>query len=244
MNLKFLQRFSAGVLGLGLLIGCGGAVGIGDEGLTPISEVPITEAVTTVVDAPTTTAFIDTRPACSMSAVDPNETNPIGQTVDGLNLIRCIGDWMITQNFPDCGECEGVTPFHIEDNAWKMYDPIYIYCYSVPDDYGPDPEGAAIADSFIFTTLQIAVAGYPCDETNKGYRPESMTEPLMFGDTGPRVTALQQALSDIGFFLISVDGAYGPETISAVMDFQWYHLIPTDGIAGSRVHELLGIAYP
>ena len=47
MNLKFLQRFSAGVLGLGLLIGCGGSVGTGTEGSTTVSEVPITEAVTT-----------------------------------------------------------------------------------------------------------------------------------------------------------------------------------------------------
>jgi hypothetical protein len=29
-----------------------------------------------------------------------------------------------------------------------------------------------------------------------------------------------------------------------VMNFQWYHLIPADGIAGSRIHELLGITYP
>ena len=179
-----------------------------------------------------------------MSAVDPNETNPIGQTIEGLAVLECIGDWMITQNYPDCGECEGVIPFHIEDNAWKMYDPIYAYCYSVPDGYGPEPEGAITGESFIFTTLQIAVAGYPCDETNKGYQPESNSEPLKFGDIGPRVTALQQALSDVGFYLISVDGAYGPETIRAVMNFQWYHLIPTDGIAGSRVHELLGITYP
>ena len=243
MNLKFSQRFSAGVLGMGLLVGCGSAVNTSDDSSTMISEVPITVAVTTVVEIPTTTAVVDARPTCSMSAVDPNQVNPIGQTAEDLQVIECIGDWMITQN-PDCGECEGVTPFHIEDNAWKMFDPMYIYCYSIPDGYGPEPEGAITGESFIFTTLQIAVAGYPCDETNKGYQPESNSEPLKFGDIGPRVTALQQALSDVGFYLISVDGAYGPETIRAVMNFQWYHLIPTDGIAGSRVHELLGITYP
>ena len=244
MNLKFLQRFSVGVLGLGLLIGCGGAVGIGDEGLTPISEVPITEAVTTVVDAPTTTAFIDTRPACSMSAVDPNETNPIGQTVDGLNLIRCIGDWMITQNFPDCGECEGVTPFHIEDNAWKMYDPIYTYCYSVPMGYGPDPEGTPVDQSNIRATIQIAVAGYPCDETDQGYHPESAADQLFYGDTGPRVSALQAALLAAGFLKGPADGEYGPATIKAVMNFQYSQNIPVDGFAGPNTHALLGIAYP
>ena len=157
-------------------VGCGDAATTGDMGSTPISEVPMTEVVPTSVELPTTTVFLDTRPACEISAVDPNQVNPIGQTVDGLNVIRCIGDWMITQNFPECGECEGITPFHIEDNAWKMYDPMYIYCYSVPDDYGPDPEGTPVDQSNILATIQIAVAGYPCDETNQGYHPESAAD--------------------------------------------------------------------
>jgi hypothetical protein len=151
---------------------------------------------------------------------------------------------MITQNFPDCGECEGVTPFHIEDNAWKMYDPIYIYCYSVPDDYGPDPEGATIAESFIMTTIQIAVAGYACDQENKGYQPESATDQLLYGDVGPRVSALQEALIAAGFLEDSADGEYGPATVEAVMNFQYSQNVPVDGIAGPNTHELLGIAYP
>jgi hypothetical protein len=244
MNLKFLQRFSAGVLGLGLLIGCGGAVGIGDEGLTPISEVPITEAVTTVVDAPTTTAVVDARPACSMSAVDPGKVNESGQTAGDLDVVRCIGDWMITQRFPDCGECEGVTPFHIEDNAWKMYEPLYIYCYSVPDGYGPSPEGTPADQSFILSTIQIAVSRYACDQENQGYHSESAADQLLYGDIGPRVSALQEALIAAGFLEDSADGEYGPATVEAVMNFQFSQNVPVDGIAGPNTHELLGIAYP
>lgn len=223
---------------VGLVAGCSSSASTTDDGSALVSDVFSTEAPTTTLEIPTTTAPLGVEPACDLSAVSAD------QDVSGLIKLECIGDWMITQNYPDCGECEGVTPFRIENNAWKMYDPIYAYCYSVPDGYGPDPEGAITGESFIFTTLQIAVAGIACDETNKGYQPESNSEPLKFGDIGPRVTALQQALSDVGFYLISVDGAYGPETIRAVMNFQWYHLIPTDGIAGSRVHELLGIAHP
>ena len=244
MNLKFLRRFNAGVLAVGLLVGCGSSTSTSDEGSTPVTEVPITEASTTSVEMPTTTVFVDTKPACEISAVDPNQVDSMGRSIEGLAVIECIGDWMITQSYPDCGECEGVIPFHLENNEWKMYDPIYVYCYSVPDGYGPELEGAITGESFIFTTLQIAVAGYPCDETNKGYRPESAADQLLFGDIGPRVTALQEALVSTGFLEDVADGQYGPNTIRAVMNFQFSQNIPVDGIAGPNTHALLGIAYP
>jgi hypothetical protein len=243
MNLKFLQRLSVGALAVGLLTGCGSSTSTSDEGSTPASVVPITEASTTSVEMPTTTVFVDTRPACEISAVDPNQVDSMGRSIEGLAVIECIGDWMITQN-ADCLECEGVIPLHIEDNAWKLYDPIYTYCYSVPMGYGPDPEGTPVDQSNIRATIEIAVAGYPCDETDKGYRPESMTEPLMFGDIGPRVAALQEALISQGFLQTSADGEYGPATIRAVMNFQYSQNVSVDGIAGPDTHELLGIAYP
>jgi hypothetical protein len=243
MNLKFLQRLSVGALAVGLLTGCGSSTSTSDEGSTPVSVVPITEASTTSVEMPTTTVFVDTRPACEISAVDPNQVDSMGRSIEGLAVIECIGDWMITQN-ADCLECEGVIPLHIEDNAWKLYDPIYTYCYSVPMGYGPDPEGTPVDQSNIRATIEIAVAGYPCDETDKGYRPESMTEPLMFGDIGPRVAALQEALISQGFLQTSADGEYGPATIRAVMNFQYSQNVSVDGIAGPDTHELLGIAYP
>jgi hypothetical protein len=243
MNVKFLQRLSVGALAVGLLTGCGSSTSTSDEGSTPASVVPITEASTTSVEMPTTTVFVDTRPACEISAVDPNQVDSMGRSIEGLAVIECIGDWMITQNI-DCLECEGVIPLHIEDNAWKLYDPIYTYCYSVPMGYGPDPEGTPVDQSNIRATIEIAVAGYPCDETDKGYRPESMTEPLMFGDIGPRVAALQEALISQGFLQTSADGEYGPATIRAVMNFQYSQNVSVDGIAGPDTHELLGIAYP
>jgi hypothetical protein len=238
MKQEIVRRLGVGAVIVGLLAGCGSSASTTDDGSVPVSGVSNTEASTTTLEITTTTAPLAVKPVCDLSAVSAD------QDVSGLIKLECLGDWMITQSYPDCGECEGVIPVHLENNEWKMYDPIYVYCYSVPDGYGPEPEGAITGESFIFTTLQIAVAGYPCVVTNTGYQPESNSEPLTFGDIGPRVTALQQALSDVGFYLISVDGAYGPETIRAVMNFQWYHLIPTDGIAGSRVHELLGITYP
>jgi hypothetical protein len=243
MNLKFLRWLSAGILGVGLLVGCSGSMGMSYEGSTPISEAPTTEAVTTSDEMPTTTVFVDTRPACEISAVDPSQVDSMGRSIEGLAVIECIGDWMITQNM-DCLECEGVIPLHIEDNAWKLYNSIYAYCYSVPMGYGPDPEGTPVDQSNILSTIQIAVAGYPCDETNKGYRPESAADQLLFGDVGPRVTALQEALVSTGFLEDVADGQYGPNTIRAVMNFQFSQNIPVDGIAGPNTHALLGIAYP
>jgi hypothetical protein len=243
MNFKFLRWLSAGILGVGLIVGCGGSMGMSDEGSTPISEAPTTEAVTTSVEMPTTTVFVDTRPACEISAVDPNQVDSMGRSIEGLAVIECIGDWMITQNI-DCLECEGVIPLHIEDNAWKLYDSIYTYCYSVPMGYGPDPEGTPVDQSNILATIQIAVAGYPCDETNQGYHPESAADQLLYGDTGPRVAALQEALIAKGFLKKSADGEYGPATIRAVMNFQYSQNIPVDGFAGPNTHALLGIAYP
>ena len=243
MNLKFMRWLSAGILGVGLLVGCGGSIGMSDEGSTPISEAPTTEAVPTSVELPTTTVFVDTRPACEISAVDPNQVDSMGRSIEGLAVIKCIGDWMITQSI-DCLECEGVTPLHIEDNAWKLYDPIYTYCYSVPMGYGPDPEGTPVDQSNILATIQIAVAGYPCDETDQGYGPESAADQLLYGDTGPRVAALQEALLAAGFLEGPADGEYGPATIEAVMNFQYSQNIPVDGFAGPNTHALLGIAYP
>ena len=244
MKQQMVRRFGVGALAVGLLAGCGSSTSTSIEGSTPVSEVPITEASPTSVEIPTPSSPVDLRPECLMSAVDPNETNPIGQSIEGLGVLECIGDWMITQSYPDCGNCEGVIPFHIENNAWKMYDPLYVYCYSVPDDYGPDPEGAITGESFIFTTIQIAVAGIPCDETDKGYHPESTADQLLYGDTGPRVAALQEALINVGFLEDSADGSYGPNTIRAVMNFQFSQNVPVDGIAGPNMHELLGITYP
>jgi peptidoglycan hydrolase-like protein with peptidoglycan-binding domain len=67
---------------------------------------------------------------------------------------------------------------------------------------------------------------------------------LLYGDIGPRVTALQEALVSTGFLEDVADGQYGPATIKAVMNFQFSQNIPVDGIAGPNTHALLGIAYP
>ena len=244
MKQNLVRWFGVATLSVGLLVGCGSSASPSAEGSTPISEVSVSDVPTSSVEIPSTTAAVKTRPACSMSAVDPRQTNESGQTAGDLDVVRCIGDWMITQRIPDCGECEGVTPFHIENNEWKMYEPLYIYCYSVPDGYGPDAKDTPIEQRFILATIQIAVSRYACDQENQGYHPESSADQLQYGDTGPRVMALQEALMKAGFLEDAADGMYGPATIEAVMNFQFAQNITVDGIAGPNTHTMLGIAYP
>ena len=53
------------------------------------------------------------------------------------------------------------------------------------------------------------------------------------GDSGPAVLALQQRLSDLGYWLATPDGNYGDLTSHAVTAFQKSAGLSRDGIAGS-----------
>ena len=61
---------------------------------------------------------------------------------------------------------------------------------------------------------------------------QSQTE-LQLGDTGPRVTAMQQQLQEQGFFHASVDGVYDQDTLAAVNRFQ------DDALSALQSEELL-----
>ena len=59
------------------------------------------------------------------------------------------------------------------------------------------------------------------------------------GSRGALVSALQQALKDLGFYTLSVDGDYGPGTRSSVRAFQRAHNLSADGIAGPMTLSVL-----
>ena len=59
------------------------------------------------------------------------------------------------------------------------------------------------------------------------------TQQLKNGDTGAQVKLLQKALKSLGFFSGTVDGAFGPATTSAVVQFQSAHGLTGDGIVGA-----------
>lgn len=59
------------------------------------------------------------------------------------------------------------------------------------------------------------------------------------GMTGPLVASLQQNLSDLGYDLGSVDGAFGKNTETAVKDFQGKKGLGADGIVGAKTLQAL-----
>ena len=68
---------------------------------------------------------------------------------------------------------------------------------------------------------------------------------LQSGDTGEAVRKLQKALRDLKY-PISVDGTYGAETVSAVIEFQRLNGLTPDGVAGVKTQQKLysGSAVP
>ena len=60
------------------------------------------------------------------------------------------------------------------------------------------------------------------------------------GSTGPAVTMLQQLLGDFGYDPGPIDGAFGPDTESAVKQFQKDFVLTVDGIAGPKTWAALG----
>ena len=73
-----------------------------------------------------------------------------------------------------------------------------------------------------------AALGQVPNEPNLGDRP------LSPGASGPDVAALQEHLAEVGFSPGSFDGAYGPQTVRAVRNFQRDNGLTVDGITGPQ----------
>ena len=65
-----------------------------------------------------------------------------------------------------------------------------------------------------------------------------VTNPMMRGE---KITKLQEELKFRGYLPGSIDGIYGPQTASAVREFQWDNDLVPDGEAGVKTLRELGI---
>jgi lipoprotein-anchoring transpeptidase ErfK/SrfK len=90
----------------------------------------------------------------------------------------------------------------------------------------------------------------PAPTTTSTTRPATTTTsttaargtPLRPGDRGPAVSALQQRLAGLGYWLGAVDGVYGDLTAHAVVAFEKLHGLSRDGVAGPGVMAALARA--
>ena len=197
-------------------------------------ETPTTDSQTTTVVTPTTIVPSASPPECDLAAIAADVDTT------GLIINDCVGGWMITQ-FGACTECESVQPYHAEAGVWKAYFPLYINCW-----YGPyvvylgqstEIRNALISLTYIFS------GGWDCVTVDQYYQPERAQGQLKFGDIGNRVKTLQTALVALGFLDERADGMYGPQTVRAVMNFQYSKNLAADGIAGMQTHAALQLQY-
>ncbi len=65
------------------------------------------------------------------------------------------------------------------------------------------------------------------------------TEDLTLGSRSPAVSQLQQDLTGLGFNTHGVDGWFGPQTYDAVVTFQKYQGLKTDGVVGPKTKAVL-----
>ena len=70
---------------------------------------------------------------------------------------------------------------------------------------------------------------------------DARAEVLKQGSTGTLVKTVQTKLKNWGYYTGSVDGIYGPKTVSAVKYFQRKNGLTEDGIVGAKTAAAMGI---
>lgn len=99
---------------------------------------------------------------------------------------------------------------------------------------GGDREGRTIVKnrwvSLMAFVIAMLLAACACAESYTTLRN---------GDTGDDVTRMQQALSQLGFYVHQVDGKFGTNTENAVRAFQSKNKLKVDGVAGNQTLTLL-----
>lgn len=67
---------------------------------------------------------------------------------------------------------------------------------------------------------------------------------LQLGDRGPGVQELQTQLQARGYYYGAIDGVFGPDTQSAVLQLQRDRGLPQTGVADAEVYAVLGVSVP
>jgi hypothetical protein len=92
------------------------------------------------------------------------------------------------------------------------------------------------------TTGATPLSGLTASSAPAPFRPPALSLPssaLKRGARGPRVIALQRALTRLGYYKGRIDGQYGPGTESALSSFQTVAGLTPDGILGPLTRRAL-----
>ena len=151
-----------------------------------------------------------------------------------LSEPSCAGGWMFA--YPECEyECEASLGIQMVDGQWQLRGWIYNVCYQGAGGSFGLPEAVAIwhirwsCESGSEDEVYVPVA-------------EPTTGPLSLGDFGPRVAALDAALSSSGFLTASPNDAFEFDTLKAVLDLQFQLGFEIDGYAGPITMGSLGLS--
>jgi peptidoglycan hydrolase-like protein with peptidoglycan-binding domain len=93
-------------------------------------------------------------------------------------------------------------------------------------------------DGIAGPATQRALRAQSLSVSEGNYRPISYSSGLRLGSRGAEVSAIQQQLSNLGYY-VSVDGVFGPATDQAVRSFQASNRLSADGIVGSATRNAL-----
>lgn len=64
---------------------------------------------------------------------------------------------------------------------------------------------------------------------------------LKKGSKGDQVEEIQELLKASGYYTGAIDGIFGPETETAVKNFQKSFQLKVDGIVGTKTYEALAV---
>ena len=113
-----------------------------------------------------------------------------------------------------------------EGTGWADSDYLTITAYpgggSVNPDPDPDPDIPVVPE----------VPAVPAPST-------ILTATMEFGDTGSQVTALQERLAELKYYVGAIDGDFGSATDWAVRYFQRRNNLTVDGVVGSGSRAVL-----
>ena len=216
------------------------ACGSEDSGSAPTNPAATDVASTESATVPETEAPVVTEaPEDGLMAEPIDCIVPADLAVDSagvpyeLSEPLCIGGWLLAYPTNCEIECEGSFALEMVDGEWQSRGFIYNGCYEAAVDGGlPAPIALYYVRSL-------------CESEGEGEMfligDEPATGELSIGDFGPRVAALDLALSEAGFLTEEPNDQFDYDTLKAVLDLQFQMGLDVDGLAGPNTLGALGL---